>query len=80
VSPAISSVPQFYPVPQRIFRHELSGKILSLILWKLTKLNISLYIESIDLQRQLHNPEPGMNTIGGWTGIFYRKDTDGKTR
>lgn len=33
----------------------------------------------IDQQRQLRNLETGMVITGGWTGIFYKKDIDGRT-
>ena len=32
----------------------------------------------IDLQKQLRNLEIGMDIIGEWTGIYYRKVIDGR--
>lgn len=33
---------------------------------------------STNRQRQPHNPATGMDTTGGWTGMFSAKDTDGR--
>lgn len=35
-------------------------------------------LESTDLRKQRLNLENGMDTIGGWTGTYYRKVTDGR--
>lgn len=31
-----------------------------------------------DQQKQPHNPETGMVIIGGWTGTYFKKGTDGR--
>lgn len=39
-----------------------------------------LEIGYIDLQKQLPNPAIGMDIIGEWTGTYYKRAIDGRTR
>ena len=70
---------QCFPVPQLTSKHGQFGRIVFISDAARFRLKCSA-TEFIGLLRQPRNPEIGTGITGGWTGISYRKVTDGRIR